>query len=216
MKGVLRALYIAVPLTCVAAAASLHAGTTLVGAPGLPSVPVTYAAETAFPAPNNTYVLPGGTGSPAFVSPLAASVVRISTILPNNSIPGASDTVFVEVNLLDGANFGAIASIANNSLAVIGFGACTKSTTAALVSATQIRFRVVFSGFPVSGTCTSSGSFFFLTQPISFPPFFASTNLNVTDTNANLVPPGGSIRVQMRTLDGASVPTDTGGVDTTT
>lgn len=134
---------------------------------------------------------------------------------------GVSNVVFVEINLLDGATFGNVATVSSNDLLTLfgGFAPCTTTVTTPLVSATQIRFRVDFSGFDANGQCpgpdsfspSHSGNFIF-----SPKPFFGSANLTVTDNSGNLVTPGGAIRIQMRTLDAFSVPTDTGGRDTTT
>lgn len=179
------------------------AGTTSIGFTSSTAV-ISYAFETAFPAPNNNYVLP-----PAFQN----QINRFSTILPNNSIPSTSDVVFVEINLLDTATFTNIGAINNTTLLVtnatgVSLANATDNCsalniTAPLVSATQIRFRVQFQ-FSGLGQCTTTPRFIFV------PP----ATVGVTDTAGNLATIGGAVRVQMRTLDGASVPTDTGGVDT--
>lgn len=178
------------------------AGTTSVGSTSTTAT-ISYAFETAFPTPNNSYTLPGAPTN---------QINRFSTILPNNSIPGTSDVVFVEINLLDTANFGNTVLINNTTLAVtnsagtalanVTDNCSVTNVTTPLVSATQVRFRVQFQF--ATTQCTTTPRFIFQTP----------AGLFVTDTAGNLASVGGSVRVQMRTLDGASVPTDTGGVDT--
>lgn len=159
-------------------------------------IPITYAQETCFAAPDNLRALP-----------LGSLIRRVSTIIPNDSILGVSDTVVVEINLLDNTSWSSIVNIAANALTITGFPNCASTTTPALVSGTQIRFKVVFSGFGPGGTCGASGTF-------SFNPTNNGGDQNRVVDTAGLLVNGGTIRVQMRTLDGASVPTDTGGVDT--